>query len=201
MKSGNCKLVLKKRYHYGIFNRKIKNHKKQITCFTGGKYMICQKCGSEIKEGQQFCANCGAPVEKPEPAPQQLPPTPPVMAAGQSTRNTSQQAPQPTVSSPAAHKITEEDLPASLKPISTWGYFGYTLLFSIPCIGFIFLCVFALGGTQKVNLRNLARSYFCHMLVAILIGLAAAVATLITGASVLVLPELPNILNRIMMFL
>ena len=25
--------------------------------------MYCNKCGNEIKEGQYFCTNCGAPVE------------------------------------------------------------------------------------------------------------------------------------------
>ena len=50
------------------------------------------------------------------------------------------------------------------KPISAWGYFGYNLLFSIPLIGFIFLLIFALGGTQNINLRNYSRSFFCSML-------------------------------------
>ena len=33
-------------------------------------------------------------------------------------------------------------------------YFGYNILFSIPVIGIILLFVFALGGTNKVNLRK-----------------------------------------------
>ena len=27
--------------------------------------MFCKSCGSEIKDGQSFCANCGAPVTPP----------------------------------------------------------------------------------------------------------------------------------------
>lgn len=50
-------------------------------------------------------------------------------------------------------------------PISMWGYLGYQILFSIPCVGLIFLLVFSLGGTRNINLRNFARSYFCFMLV------------------------------------
>lgn len=50
-------------------------------------------------------------------------------------------------------------------PISMWGYFGYELLFSIPCIGFICLLLFSFGATKNVNLRNFARSYFCFLII------------------------------------
>jgi hypothetical protein len=66
-------------------------------------------------------------------------------------------------------------IPAEYQPISMWGYFGYEILFSIPCIGFILLCVFAFGGTQNKNLKNFARSYFCFLIIVlILIGLLIA---------------------------
>ena len=58
------------------------------------------------------------------------------------------------------------NIPEEYKPISMWGYFGYELLFSIPCVGFILLLVFAFGGTKNVNLKNFARSYFCYMIIA-----------------------------------
>ena len=50
-----------------------------------------------------------------------------------------------------------------------WGYFGYELLFAIPLVGFIVLLVFAFGGTRNKNLKNFARSYFCAMIVAVII--------------------------------
>lgn len=62
---------------------------------------------------------------------------------------------------------TPDNIPEEYKPISMWGYFGYELLFSIPCVGFILLIVFSVGGTKNVNLRNFARSYFCYMLIAV----------------------------------
>ena len=65
--------------------------------------------------------------------------------------------------------ITENNLPEEFKPISPWGYLGYNLLFSIPLIGLIMLCVYAFGGTSKVNLRNYARSYFCIILIYIIV--------------------------------
>lgn len=60
-------------------------------------------------------------------------------------------------------------IPEEYRPISAWGYIGYQILFSIPIIGFIFLLVFALGGTRNINLKNFARSYFCIILLVIII--------------------------------
>lgn len=57
------------------------------------------------------------------------------------------------------------NIPEEYKPISMWGYFGYELLFSIPCVGFILLLVFAFGGTKNINLKNFARSYFCYFII------------------------------------
>lgn len=80
-----------------------------------------------------------------------------------------------TVTTPQT--LTEKNLPEELKPISAWGYLGYNLLFAIPLIGTIMLFVYAFGGTNKVNLRNYARSYFCIFLVTI----AVVVFLFITG--------------------
>ncbi len=62
------------------------------------------------------------------------------------------------------------NIPSEYRPISAWGYVGYQLLFAIPIIGFIFLLVYALGGTTNINVRNFARSYFCIFLLSLIIG-------------------------------
>lgn len=67
------------------------------------------------------------------------------------------------------------NIPESYRPISAWGYFGYNLLFSIPIIGFILLLVFALGGTANINLRNYARSFFCGLLLILIVSAIAAI--------------------------
>ncbi len=54
------------------------------------------------------------------------------------------------------------------KPISAWGYIGYQILYSIPIIGFIFLIVNALGASN-VNVKNFARSYFCIIMLVIIV--------------------------------
>ena len=64
----------------------------------------------------------------------------------------------------------QQQIPDSHKPISMWGYFGYELLFSIPVIGLIMLIVFSLGGAANVNLRNFARSYFCYMILVLIVA-------------------------------
>lgn len=76
-------------------------------------------------------------------------------------------APVPTPTpAPVAPKSIE--IPEEYKPISMWGYFGYELLFSIPCVGFIVLLVMAFGS-KNVNVKNFARSYFCYMIIAAII--------------------------------
>ena len=50
-------------------------------------------------------------------------------------------------------------VPEDHKPISPWGYLGYTLLFCIPVISIIFILIYSFGGTKNINVRNYARSY------------------------------------------
>lgn len=81
------------------------------------------------------------------------------------------------------NNLNENNIPFEYKPISMWGYFGYQILFSIPIIGFILLLVFSFGGTQNKNLKNYARSYFCFMILAIILVAIIVAVTVSTGAS------------------
>ena len=65
--------------------------------------------------------------------------------------------------------MDDQNIPEELKPISMWGYFGYEILFSIPLIGLILLLVFSFGGTRNINLKNFARSYFCFLLIGVVL--------------------------------
>jgi hypothetical protein len=56
------------------------------------------------------------------------------------------------------------------RPLSAWEYFGYTLLFNLPIIGFIFLIIFACDSSN-INRRNFARSFFCIFVIIIIIVL------------------------------
>ncbi|HCI83354.1 MAG: zinc-ribbon domain-containing protein [Porcincola intestinalis] len=101
--------------------------------------MYCSNCGKPLPDGSRACPYCGAP-------------------SGGFAPFTAYQP-----------NITEDNIPDEWKPISMWGYFGYEILFSIPLIGLILLIVFSVGGTKNRNLRNFARSYFCFLIVAIIV--------------------------------
>lgn len=62
------------------------------------------------------------------------------------------------------------------KPISAWGYVGYSILFSIPLIGLVFLIIFAFSD-KNINRRSYARSYFCWLLILIVITALVSIGT------------------------
>ena len=115
--------------------------------------MICPHCGSEIKDGAVFCESCGSRVasEPPKAAPeaQPVPPVQPQVVV--------QQAP-----------VTQDTLPEKFRPLSAWAYFGYSILFAIPIVGFIFLIVFSFSG-KNINRRSYARSYWCWLIIAVIV--------------------------------
>ncbi len=59
------------------------------------------------------------------------------------------------------------------RPLGAWEYFGLSILYAIPVIGFIFLLVFTFSS-GNINRRNYTRSYWCGLLVILLITLAFA---------------------------
>ena len=74
-------------------------------------------------------------------------------------------------------------IPEEYTPISAWGYVGYSLLFSIPLVGFICLLVFAISGSNK-NVKNYARSYFCMLLIEIILAIIIGVICAVMGIEV-----------------
>lgn len=75
------------------------------------------------------------------------------------------------------------NVPAEFQPISMWGYFGYSILFSIPFVGFIFILIFSFGS-KNVNKRNFARSNFCVLILVLLIfGIITLIGFLTGGAN------------------
>ena len=65
-------------------------------------------------------------------------------------------------------EVPPEAIPPQYKPLSPWAYLGYQILFTIPLVGLIALVIFALNN-DNVNRRNFARSYFCVLVIAIVI--------------------------------
>ena len=65
-------------------------------------------------------------------------------------------------------------IPSAYKPLSPWAYVGYNLLFSIPLLGFIMMIVFSFDSSN-INRKNYARSFFCAMLIGIIISIVLAI--------------------------
>ncbi len=102
--------------------------------------MYCSNCGEKINEGADVCLKCGHKVKKDE---------------GRVNINS------------GGYNI--QTIPNEYRPISMWGYFGYEILFMIPFIGWIILLVFALGGHSNINVKNFARSYFCILIIIVIL--------------------------------
>ena len=57
----------------------------------------------------------------------------------------------------------------------------YSLLFSIPIVGFILLIVFSFND-NNINRRNFARSFFCMFLVALIIAIIFGILCAVLGS-------------------
>lgn len=62
--------------------------------------------------------------------------------------------------------------PEQYRPISMWGYFGYTCLFAIPVVGLILAIVWSFSN-ENINRRNFARSQFCWLIVWLIVLIIA----------------------------
>lgn len=78
--------------------------------------------------------------------------------------------------------MNDYNIPEEYRPISMWGYFGYSILFAIPIVGIVLIIVFSLGGTRNINVRNYARSYFCWLIIAVILF---AIAFAFGGAAII----------------
>lgn len=76
---------------------------------------------------------------------------------------------QKIVSRPAeTHIAREVVIPDEYRPIGMWGYFGYTILFNVPVIGWIICLCLAFVASNR-NLRNFSRSQFCWIILYVLV--------------------------------
>jgi len=144
---------------------------------------ICSTCGATIPEGNRYCIECGTAVEQPDmhtsaqpmsenqaqpvfdyPVYQQVTDNQSTYGQEQSYQTSYQQGQQQQNTyqqysyqqQPKNDSVPGEDSP--YQPISVWGYVGIILLMCVPCVGFIFLIVWACGGCRKVNKKNFARA-------------------------------------------
>ena len=75
-------------------------------------------------------------------------------------------------------KQIEKHLPKSYRPISGWGYFWRTVLYSIPVLGWLILLFNAIGAKNR-NVRYFARAPFCALLLAVILTVVAVIVDLL----------------------
>ena len=120
----------------------------------------CPNCGIQVENDAAFCTNCGAGLANTHVESQSYQTEPVVVE--QYPPHYQTQYYQEEV------KITEDMLPSQLKPVSVGAFFGYSILFSLPFIGFIMLLVVALCPAFKKSLRNYAKSILLMIVLAVL---------------------------------
>lgn len=123
--------------------------------------MNCSHCGAPQEGDLHFCTHCGQSL----------------MENGVPM--------QPAHTMPASPVYPTMQIPEDHKPISAWGYLGYTLLYCIPIVGLICLLIFGFGGTKNINVRNYARSYgIIYLISAILSVLYIVLIVVLFGSLV-----------------
>ena len=114
--------------------------------------MICQYCGTQLKEGVKFCHVCGNAVEAMEPVEIDF------------LQHVDFEL-QPTVV-----ESKENCIPPEYEPLSAWSFFWLRILFAIPVVGLVFLIIFSCSS-GNLSRRSFARSYWCGLLIC---GIVAA---------------------------
>lgn len=138
--------------------------------------MICSKCGKELPENATFCTNCGASMNEQGNAVQMD-----EQMNGAQQGKYQQGGYQQGGYQQGAYQqggypqgMYQQDVPLEYRPVSTWSYVGYEILFMIPCIGIIVFLIIAFGANTNVNLQNYARGkciiYFGVILLSIVIS-------------------------------
>lgn len=72
--------------------------------------------------------------------------------------------------------VSPQDLPPQYRPLSAWAYWGLSLLYAVPVVGFIFLIVFTFSD-GNINRRNFTRAYWCGLLIAVIVALIILMVT------------------------
>ena len=74
----------------------------------------------------------------------------------------------------------ESKVPPKYQPIGAWSYFWLNILYTcIPVVGFIFLIIHAIGAS-KVAVRSYARSFFCGIVLALIVVAVVVVVYMFT---------------------
>lgn len=157
--------------------------------------MICKQCGKEYPDGGRFCPSCGTPSAQPEPQRADTYPLEPRTRQPAEQRHQASEQTYQQPYPPTAQNIYYTQQPARTDPDAffrehpeyrspgAWGFFGLSILYSIPIVGFIFLIVHSCSGGNLVR-RNYARSFWCGLIIAAVIMLIVLIIALASGVGI-----------------
>lgn len=132
----------------------------------------CPKCNAVNNDVNVFCETCGNALPVENAAPQQAP-----------VYETPVQPVNPVYAMPP--QFNEDMLPEEYKPVSVGKYIGYSILFSIPVVGFIMLLVTAFSGGTNKSLKNYARAMLVMMVIGVVLGVILGVLMGVLGMSMM----------------
>lgn len=143
----------------------------------------CPKCNAVNNDVNVFCETCGNALPVENAAPQAPEFETPVEAAPQPQYQQYQPAPQNFYGMPP--QFNEDMLPEEYKPVSVGKYIGYSILFSLPVVGFIMLLVTAFSGGTNKSLKNYARAMLIVMVIGVILGIILGILMGILGMSMM----------------
>lgn len=91
-------------------------------------------------------------------------------------------------------KAEINELPEKYRPMGAWGYWAWSIIYSFPILGFIFVIVNSFRS-NNVARRNHARSYLCAFLLVALLLVIAIVILHYTGVLNMLMSELDKLLK------
>ena len=151
---------------------------------------ICTECGKTVADGKKFCTNCGKPVRasarktpvktsKTDAAPSKPAPKSESKAAPKSSpaqKSESKSISKPETKAASKSEPVSVSAPPQGSPYAVMGVGSFVLasfLMSIPVIGLIIGIVWAFGGCNNLNRRNLARAFLIFLLIGIVLSIVA----------------------------
>ena len=154
--------------------------------------MFCSNCGKQLPDKARFCDACGSPVREPVQAAAPAPEPVPVKTPEPAPEPVRIPAPEPEhVDEPLFTPEPDPVVPEENRPLGPWAYFGYSILFSIPVVGFICLIVLSLSDTN-INRRNYARSFWCGLIIGLILFAVIFVIVIATGSLSTLLTQIQN---------
>lgn len=145
----------------------------------------CPKCNATLSNDAVFCPDCGAGIPQQnnintvqQPQQPQYQPQQPQYQVPMATMGGMQ---QPYQTSPYVQNIINENmLPDEYKPVSIGAYVGYSILFSLPLIGWIMVFVIGFSSSYSKSLRNFAKAALIIKGVKLVLEIGIFILALIT---------------------